>query len=80
MQTDVMNRLRWMRIVGDTVFAAGALTLGWFVQGLVTGRSFDTHGRVRAGGSAVVPAEERAGEERAWAPLRKSSLEPGKGS
>ncbi|HLH07633.1 MAG TPA: nitric-oxide reductase large subunit [Terriglobales bacterium] len=36
-----MNTLRWMRMIGDTVFAAGALVLGWFVLGLVTGHSYD---------------------------------------
>ena len=37
MQTDLMNTLRWLRVIGDTVFAA-ALGLGWFVAGL-RGRS-----------------------------------------
>ena len=36
-----MNTLRWMRMFGDTIFAFGALVLGWFVLGLVTGHSFD---------------------------------------
>jgi nitric oxide reductase subunit B len=39
MQTDVMNMLRWLRVVGDTIFAIGALTFGWFVVGLKTGWS-----------------------------------------
>jgi nitric oxide reductase subunit B len=34
-----MDRLRWMRVVGDTLFAAGVLSLGWFVLGLRTGWS-----------------------------------------
>jgi nitric oxide reductase subunit B len=29
-----------LRVVGDTIFAAGALGLGWFVLGLKTGWSF----------------------------------------
>jgi len=41
MQTPLVNRLRWMRMIGDTLFAFGALVLGWFVLGLVTGHSFD---------------------------------------
>jgi nitric oxide reductase subunit B len=41
MQTPLLNRLRWMRMFGDTLFAFGALVLGWFVLGLVTGHSFD---------------------------------------
>jgi nitric oxide reductase subunit B len=31
--------VRWMRIPGDTVFAIGALAIGWFMFGLLTGRS-----------------------------------------
>ncbi len=41
MQTPMLTRLRWMRMFGDTLFAFGALVLGWFVLGLVTGHSFD---------------------------------------
>jgi len=41
MQTPLLNHLRWMRMFGDTLFAIGALVLGWFVLGLVTGHSFD---------------------------------------
>ena len=41
MQTPLLNHLRWMRMFGDTLFAFGALVLGWFVLGLVTGHSFD---------------------------------------
>ena len=37
MQTDVMNTFRWLRVVGDTIFAAGALALAAFVIGLRTG-------------------------------------------
>jgi nitric oxide reductase subunit B len=44
-----MNQLRWLRMVGDTIFAAGALVLGWFVLGLVTGHSYDPHGYVVEG-------------------------------
>jgi nitric oxide reductase subunit B len=34
-----MDTLRWLRVVGDTVFAAGIMALGWFVVGLKTGWS-----------------------------------------
>ncbi|MFB3918129.1 MAG: nitric-oxide reductase large subunit [Terriglobales bacterium] len=44
-----MNTLRWLRMVGDTVFAFGALVLGWFVLGLVTGHSFAKSGKVEEG-------------------------------
>jgi nitric oxide reductase subunit B len=39
LQSTTMDVLRWLRVVGDTIFAAGILALGWFVLGLVTGRS-----------------------------------------
>ncbi len=39
MQTGVMQTLRWMRVPGDTVFAAGAIALAVFVIGLRTGGS-----------------------------------------
>jgi nitric oxide reductase subunit B len=39
MQTSTMDRLRWLRVVGDTIFAVGILALGWFVLGLKTGWS-----------------------------------------
>ena len=39
LQTPLMDKLRWLRVVGDTIFAAGALGLGWFVLGLKTGWS-----------------------------------------
>jgi nitric oxide reductase subunit B len=41
MQLPMMVTLRWLRMVGDTIFAVGALVLGWFVLGLITGHSFD---------------------------------------
>jgi nitric oxide reductase subunit B len=59
MQTPLMNRLRWMRMIGDSVFALGALVLGWFVLGLLTGHSYDERGFVAEGEWAV-----RAGKER----------------
>jgi nitric oxide reductase subunit B len=40
MQTGPMANLRWLRAVGDSVFALGALLLGYFVLGLVTGTSY----------------------------------------
>jgi nitric oxide reductase subunit B len=36
-----MNQLRWLRMIGDSIFALGALVLGWFILGLVTGHSYD---------------------------------------
>jgi len=48
-----MNTLRWARVPGDSIFAIGALVLGWFVLGLVTGHSYDRSGRVLEGESEV---------------------------
>jgi len=39
LQNGLMDTLRWMRVVGDTIFGVGALVLGWFVVGLKTGWS-----------------------------------------
>jgi nitric oxide reductase subunit B len=59
MQQPVMNHLRWLRIIGDTIFAAGALVLGWFVLGLVTGHSYDRSARVEEGEWEVRPQPTR---------------------
>ena len=56
-----LNQLRWMRMVGDTLFAIGALVLGWFVLGLVTGHSYDKGSYVREGSWEVVPEEVGVG-------------------
>ncbi|MCW5979887.1 MAG: nitric-oxide reductase large subunit [Bryobacteraceae bacterium] len=37
--TPLMQNLRWLRLIGDTIFAIGGIALGWFVLGLKTGRS-----------------------------------------
>ncbi|XXZ23369.1 hypothetical protein WME92_06790 [Sorangium sp. So ce307] len=56
LQTGLMDTLRWMRVLGDTAFALGALLLGWFVLGLWTGRSFDpAKGRVEEGEPGIQP-------------------------
>lgn len=47
LQTPLIQTLRWMRVIGDTVFTVGAVALAWFVVGLHTGRSMQ-------------PLEERA--------------------
>jgi nitric oxide reductase subunit B len=39
MQQDTMQTLRWLRVVGDTIFAAGGAALAWFALGLWTGWS-----------------------------------------
>ncbi len=49
MQTPTMNTLRWLRMIGDTIFAIGALVLGGFVLGLITGHSYAKHGYLPEG-------------------------------
>lgn len=43
LQTDLMETLRWLRVIGDTIFAVGIIGIGWFVCGLKTGRSLVDH-------------------------------------
>ncbi|GEO05042.1 nitric-oxide reductase large subunit [Adhaeribacter aerolatus] len=43
MQTDTMEILRWLRVIGDTIFALGVVALAWFVVGLKTGWSLHPH-------------------------------------
>jgi nitric oxide reductase subunit B len=38
-QQPLMDTIRWLRVIGDSVFAIGVLALGWFVVGLKTGWS-----------------------------------------
>jgi nitric oxide reductase subunit B len=40
LQQPVMETLRWMRMIGDTVFIVGVCALAWFVIGLKTGWSY----------------------------------------
>lgn len=37
--TPAMEAVRWLRVIGDTIFAIGSLYLGWFVFGLKGGWS-----------------------------------------
>jgi nitric oxide reductase subunit B len=60
MQTPLMDRLRWMRLVGDTIFALGSITLGWFVLGLKTGWSLkDESADVRLPGQTTESKPEK---------------------
>src|SRR5690606_40774898 len=38
-QTELMENLRWARVVGDTLFALGTVTLAYFIIGLKMGFS-----------------------------------------
>jgi nitric oxide reductase subunit B len=40
LQSGLINQLRWLRVIGDTIFAIGCLVLVWFVVGLSTGHSY----------------------------------------
>lgn len=39
LQTPIMITLRWLRVVGDSIFTFGVVGLGWLVLGLKTGWS-----------------------------------------
>ena len=39
MQQPLIETFRWLRIIGDTTFAAGTVALAWFIFGLKTGWS-----------------------------------------
>ena len=45
MQTPLMATLKWMRVFGDTIFAAGTLALVWFIFGLKGGWSHEKEGK-----------------------------------
>ena len=42
LQQPLIRNLRWLRAIGDSLFAIGAMVLGWFVLGLITGHSYDS--------------------------------------
>ncbi len=50
LQTGLMDTLRWLRVIGDTVFAIGAVALVLFIGGLSTGHSFGPGRRPAHGG------------------------------
>ena len=57
LQQPWIETLRWMRLVGDTIFLAGVATFAWFLLGLVTGWSYLPSGsREDARGGAPAPA------------------------
>jgi nitric oxide reductase subunit B len=56
LQTPLMDLLRWLRAIGDTIFAAGALGLVWFILGLKTGWSLE-------GQSEDIQPDAKAGYE-----------------
>jgi nitric oxide reductase subunit B len=62
LQAPLMDKLRWLRVIGDTVFALGAVSLGWFVLGLKTGWSFTEKQQVLEAAVAEPALESEAGE------------------
>jgi len=55
MKTPLMDTLRWLRVPGDTLFAVGALILGWFVLGLRAGWSLDHTRETQEGSTQSEP-------------------------
>ena len=49
LQSPLIERLRWLRIVGDTVFMSGVAALVWFSVGLLTGWSYEPEARPARG-------------------------------
>ncbi|HLO92402.1 MAG TPA: hypothetical protein VK172_14655 [Lentimicrobium sp.] len=43
MQQPYIHTFKWMRVIGDTVFALGVVALVYFVFGLATGWSYKDH-------------------------------------
>lgn len=43
----LMQNLVWLRVPGDTLFALGAVGIGWFVLGLARGASFENSSKKR---------------------------------
>lgn len=41
MQGDTLTFFRWLRVIGDTIFALGTVSLAWFIVGLKTGWSLE---------------------------------------
>ena len=41
MQSDILSTFRWLRVIGDTIFALGTISLAWFIVGLKTGWSLE---------------------------------------
>ena len=39
MQQPYLHTLKWLRVIGDTIFAAGTIAFTWFVFGLKGGWS-----------------------------------------
>jgi nitric oxide reductase subunit B len=56
LQQPYIHVFKWLRAIGDTVFAVGILSLGWFVLGLKTGWSIRAY-------PSMIPSSRRVIEE-----------------
>jgi nitric oxide reductase subunit B len=56
MQTDLMQTLRWLRMIGDTVFALGAIAFVYFALNLMWQRPEKKAATVPAVKAPTVPA------------------------
>ncbi len=67
MTTPTMQTLRWMRVPGDTIFAAGELVMVLFIFGLSTGHSFRADslpGPISSGRGQTAPRQREPVESR----------------
>ena len=55
LQTGTIELFRWLRVIGDTIFAAGVVAIVLFVFGLATGHSVQDAERKRSAAAAPVP-------------------------
>lgn len=60
LQSPLLETLRWMRMVGDTVFLTGVGALTWFFVGLLTGWSYADEADAPLGGTIPVAGTEGA--------------------
>jgi nitric oxide reductase subunit B len=60
LQTGTIEVFRWLRVVGDTIFAAGVVAIVLFVFGLATGHSLERGQRANAGASVPVGGSIKA--------------------
>ncbi|MBI4578794.1 MAG: nitric-oxide reductase large subunit [Planctomycetes bacterium] len=67
MQQPILQNLRWMRVVGDVIFAVGVLALAYFVAGLKLGWSIEPQDQgdvaIAGGTTGLRPATT-------WSPVR----------
>lgn len=57
LQNGTIETFRWLRVIGDTIFAAGAVALAIFVIGLKTGGTARREG-LRFGTPAPIPGAD----------------------